>query len=46
MKAFELLKGLYKVIRPLFAESVADSQNKMDDEVLSILDDVFDYESK
>lgn len=46
MKAFEVLKGLYKVIRPLFAESVADSQNKIDDKVLSILDDVFDYESK
>ena len=43
MKAFELLKGLYRVIRPLFAESIKDSTNKIDDSVLEILDDVFDF---
>ena len=37
---------LYKeIIRPLIAEKVSDSESKIDDWLLSLVDKVFDYQS-
>jgi len=41
---FKLIKTAYaSILRPLVEKSVADSESKIDDFILKVLDKLFDY---